>query len=301
MSIDSDLLPYPPEDMVEFWKEAQSDAQAIPLYFKRQTVSVNSAHGHKVEILEFTGASGRKINGWIAYPNGARRLPSFLWIPPYGRESLLPNQYGTRVDMCSMSLNFHGESAFHEEKYQVDRGYFSQGAESPETWIFRRMLIDVLVALRVLQAQPEADESRIGAMGMSQGGGLAIWAAAWSNIVRAVCADMPFLGGMRHALAVSAYRYPLKEVIDFMDSIPVGRERVMHTISYYDTLNQATQCKVPIQISLGLKDPACKPETVRAIYNALPVEKRLFEYSGGHDWDTEMIENNREWLLDNLV
>ena len=300
MSQDSEFLPYVPEDFVEFWTEVQQEAARIPLYFKRESIIVDSAHGHRVEKIEFRGAQDRLVEGWIAFPAGARRIPSFLWVPPYGRESLLPNEYGTRADMCSMSLNFHNEQAFHQEKYQIGRGYFSSGAESRETWIFRRMMIDVLAALKVLQAQPEVDEDRIGSMGMSQGGGISLWAAAWSPIVKAVCADMPFLGAMRQSLNVNAYRYPLKEVVDFMETIPIGRERVMHTISYFDTLNQATQVKVPTQVTLGLKDPACRPETVRAIYAAIPVEKRLFEYAGGHDWHTEMIANNRDWLQENM-
>ena len=106
---------------------------------------------------------------------------------------------------------------------------------------------------------------------------------------------------MRFAMTRNAYRYPLKELVDFMETIPVGRERVMHTLSYFDTMNVATRVKVPALVSLGAKDPACRSEQVRAIYDAIPVEKRLIEYPGGHDWDPEMVGNNAEWLLNHLT
>ena len=221
-------------------------------------------------------------------------------MPPYGQESLLPNQYGTREGFATISFNFHGHEAFHQEKYITSRGYFSEGAGSPETWIFRRMLQDAMIAAKVFQAQLEVDEDRIGAMGMSQGGGISIWLGAWCPIIKAVCADMPFLGAISESLTGSVYRYPLKELTDFMETVPLGTERVLNTLSYFDTMNQATQCKKPTHVSLGLKDPACRPDTVRAIFDALPGPKMLRTYDWGHDWHPDMVENNRQWLLENL-
>ncbi len=292
-------LPYVPEDFDDFWARTLSEANEVKLDYHRSLTNDFDLPGFRVETIEFQGSVG-PVKGWIAMPEGARRLPGFLWVPPYGRESLLPNQYGTRDGFVSMSLNFHGHDAFHQEKYQVDRGYFAVGADDPETWIFRRMFKDAVVALRVLQAQIEVDEDRIGAMGMSQGAGIAIWLGAHSPIVRAVCADMPFLSSITHTITQTVYRYPLKELRDFMESIPLGEARVLNTLSYFDTVNQATRCKVPTHVSLGLKDPACRPETVRAVYDALPKVKALKEYDWGHDWHPEMVMANRNWLVEQM-
>ncbi|MER3462738.1 MAG: hypothetical protein C4342_07100, partial [Armatimonadota bacterium] len=129
----------------------------------------------------------------------------------------------------------------------------------------------------------------------------AIWAGAWSGCVKCVVADMPFLSAMRHVFSMPVYRYPLKEVTDYVQTIPLGMERVMHTISYFDTVNLATRCSRPTQVSLGLRDPAVKPECARAVYNALATaDKRLIEYPGGHDWDAGMVERNLEWMNNHL-
>jgi cephalosporin-C deacetylase len=294
------MTPYLPEDFDAFWRDTVAEADAVRLDFHRGFTNEYELPGFVVNTLDFAGVQGRRVNGWIAYPEGERRLPGFIWVPPYGRESLLPNRYGTREGFVSLSLNFHGEASFHQEKYVKERGYFAEGAGDPETWVFRRMIQDALVAVRVLQAQVEADEDRLGAMGMSQGGGMAIWLGAFSPIVKAVCADMPFLGAIQHTLSHDVHRYPLRELVDSMDDIPVGRERVMNTVSYFDTMNVATRCEKPTQVSVGLKDPACRPPTVRAIFEALPRAKRLITYDWGHDWHQDMVENNRQWLLENL-
>ncbi len=295
----SEFAPYPPEDFDEFWQEAVAEANAVPLDYHRSSTNDFELEGFTVETISFAVQSGR-LEGWLAYPPEARRLPAFVWVAPYGRESLLPNPYGTREGFTSLSFNFHGHEAFHQEKYVPARGYFSEGAEAPDSWIFRRMFIDACIATRVLQAQIEVDEDRIGAMGMSQGAGIAIWLGAWNSIIKAVCADMPFLGAITQTLSGAVYRYPLKELTDFMETIPIGEQRVLNTVSYFDTVNQATRCQVPTQVSLGLKDPASRPDNVRAIYEALPGKKGLQTYDWGHDWFPDMVGNNRTWLLDNL-
>ncbi|MEA2554529.1 MAG: cephalosporin-C deacetylase [Fimbriimonadaceae bacterium] len=294
------LEPYLPEDFDAFWQETVEEAQAVPIDIHRSWSSDFDLPGFIVEKLDFLSVGNRRVNGWIAHPPEAHELPAFLWIPPYGRESLLPNEYGTREGFVSMSLNFFGEDAFHQENYVRERGYFAEGAEDPHKWVFRRMFQDAYVAANVLRAQHEVDEHRVGAMGMSQGGGMSIWLGAWCKHIKAVCADMPFFCAVRDTLLHSVHRYPLKELTDLMGSIPLGEERVLNTVSYFDTVNQATHCHVPTHVTLGLKDPSCRPPNVRACYNALPGKKALTELDWGHDWHPSMIETNRQWLVENL-
>ncbi|HLK15041.1 MAG TPA: acetylxylan esterase [Fimbriimonadaceae bacterium] len=294
------VLPDVPEDFDEFWAEARAEADAVPLEFHRSLNNAFELPGFVVEALAFRGMEGRTLHGWIAYPPQARRYPGFLWIPPYGRESKLPDAYGTRDEMVSLSFNFFGHDPFHQEKYVPERGYFAEGADDPQTWIFRRMAQDCFIAVRVLQAQLEADEDRLAAMGMSQGGGLAISCGAQCPSIRAVCADMPFLGGIRSRLLEEIYRYPLKELADFMENTPLGKERLFNTLGYFDTVNQATRCRVPTHVTLGLKDPASRPDAVRSIYEALPGPKALTELDWGHDWHPDMVAINRSWLFQSL-
>lgn len=290
------VLPDVPEDFDEFWSEARDEANAVPLDFSRSLTNAFDLPGFHVETIAFRSIDDRTLHGWIAYPPGLRRLPGFLWIAPYGRESMLPNPYGTRPGMVSMSFNFFGHGSFHQEKYVPERGYFAEGAGDPSTWVFRTLVQDCLVALRVMQSQLEADESRLGAMGMSQGGGLAIACGAHSPIVKAVCADMPFLGGIRSRLLGDVYRYPLKELADFMENTPLGQARLWNTLAYFDSVNQATRCTVPTHVTLGLKDPASRPDAVRSIFDALAGPKELTELDWGHDWHPDMVSVNQAWL-----
>ncbi len=211
-----------------------------------------------------------------------------------------PNEYGTREGWTSASLNFFGEGAFYEEAYRPERGYFSQGIESPQTWVFRQLFLDAFLLARILAEQPHVQPGRIGAMGMSQGAGMSIWMGSFCPLIRAVAADMPFLGDMERVMEGKALRYPLKEVFDFIGNDETRRSAVMRTLSYFDTVTVASECRVPTLVSAGLKDPAVRPFQVDAIYSALPGEKSRVDLDWGHDWHPTMVDRNLEWLESHL-
>lgn len=293
--------PYPPAEFDAFWSAAVEEALDAPLIYDRRPAPPVETPEHSVEVVGFQGMGGRALEGWIALPPHAGPAPGFLWLPPYGRESVQPNAYGTRRGYVSLSFNFHGEPALHREEYTPTRGYFAHGIESPATWVFREMFQNAVIALRVLVDLPEIDPGRVGALGMSQGGGMAIWLAAWTKMLRCVAADMPFLGAFRWVFSREVYRYPLKEIVDHMAATGMTTEQLLETIAYFDTVNQATRCLVPTLVTLGEKDPAVRPEQVEAIHRALAGPKELVRYPGGHDWHHEMIETNRAWLDRNLA
>ena len=79
--------PNVPEDFDAFWQELVEEQKIEPLDYHRSLRNDFDLAGFIIETLTFRGMHGSPLHGWIAYPDGARRLPSFLWIPPYGRES----------------------------------------------------------------------------------------------------------------------------------------------------------------------------------------------------------------------
>lgn len=289
-----------PADFIEFWETAKLEADSVSLDYWREPSQVHELPEHDLFIVRFRSIAGSVLEGWFASPKGIKRAPAFLWINPYGRESLLPNQYGTRPGFASFCFNFFGLPAFHQEKYTPERGYFADGLEDPHSFIFRLLVQHCFIALRVLQAQLDVDEDRIGVMGMSQGGGFALMSAAWSSIPKVVCADMPFLGNITETIATQVYRYPLKEVIDFIESHQFGLELAQYTLSYFDTVFHAGKISIPAHVTAGLKDPSCRPPQVRAIYQAIPAEKSFTELDWGHDWHPSMVETNLEWLRAHL-
>lgn len=289
------LEPSPPDGFEAFWRETAAQAQEAPLEFELKASGRASPSGHPVDEAVFRGISGEPRHGWLARADDPA-APGFVWLPPYGRWSMPPDKYGTRPGYTSLSLNFFGHGAFHEEEYTPARGYFAEGVETPESWVFRRMFQDAVLALRVLGACGAADPGRLAAAGLSQGGGMAVWLGAWAEGVRAVAADFPFLSGMPWVQERGFYRYPLKELADFVGGDEGRGAAVRRTLSYFDTVNQASFCHAPTLVVAGRKDPAVRPEQVEAVYRALPGPKEFAEVDWGHDWHESMVGRNQAWL-----
>lgn len=297
------LPPYPPEDFDEFWEGVLASRARRPPAYIREHDPEDDISGHRIERIDFKGDAGGLLHGWIAIPDAVRLpAPAFLWLPAYGNESHPPDEYSCYPGFVSMSFNLHGLPAFHEEPYVPEKGYLARGLEGPDTWVYRTVVLDALRGLDILAVQPEVDPDSLFCAGLSQGGGLAIMLAALSDRLRGACGDLPFLAAMPWTIRKAAYRYPYKEMKDFADARALGMETVLSTLSYYDTVNMATRAKCPVQVSYGTKDPACPPNTVQAVYDALPEPKRLVVYEGlGHDWHPEMPANNVDWLQSLLV
>ncbi len=287
-----------PEDFDHFWKETCEEALTGSLDYERVPGNAYPSEDHQVEIFHFRGAGGEILHGWIAFPANSVDIknPAFLWVPPYSLSTMLPNSYGTRKNYVSLSFNFHGYDSFYQEPYSKEKGYFAKGIESPQTWIFRRMFQNAAIAMRVLESLPEVDTGRIASMGMSQGGGISIWLGAWLESVKVVCANMPFLSGMADTFSKKVYHYPLKEIADYIEESEERQAKILHTLSYFDTLHLAARCQKPTLVTLGFRDPACPPDKVQAIYHALPGEKYLVEYNWGHDWHPDMVQDNLDWM-----
>jgi cephalosporin-C deacetylase len=291
------LEPYPPDDFREFWERIGRERSHRLAASVRTHEPNDDIEGLRVERIDFKGDAGGLLQGWIAIPQDATTpLPGHLWLPAYGCESHLPDEYSCYPGFVSMSYNLHGLGAFHREPYSPEKGYLSEGLADPETWVFRSYVLDALRALDILADQREVQPEALFCGGFSQGGGLALMVAAASDRVRAVCSDMPFLSSMPWTIRKAAYRYPYKEFRDFAEGRALGMEIVLATLSYYDTLNVATLARCPVQVSCGTRDPASPPNTVEAIARALPYPKNLVVYEGaGHDWVPQMSVNNAAW------
>ena len=297
------VQPNIPTDFKDFWDNNTQEALKHPVEYQKKE-SDHPSDTHHIQIFQFNGIKNNTLNGWIAIP---KDLPSFskasafIWLPHYGPSSVLPNKYGTRKDFISLSFNLHGKDPFNQDAYSKELGYFTHRVESKETWIFKEIFQNCCIATKILADLEEVEESKIASMGLSQGGGLAIWLGTWiPHLIKATCADLPFLAAITNTLEEKVFRYPTKEFIDYFAEDPTRKEKAYNTLNYYDTINIASQCKTPTLVSLGTKDPASKPYTVKSIYQSLPSTKKLVEYEWGHNWHPEMITNNLNWLNDYL-
>ena len=301
-----------PGDFDDFWRGVRAELEAVPLEWERLPGAGGGTDTHVVDWVRFSSLDDMLLYGWLAVP---KALPpggcrGYLWLPGYSLGNPPPGPEALYPDTLTLGLNLHGNTPDTPYVHPSLSGqdYIAEGIESPQTYIYRRLVAHCLRALEVLAGQPEVAPDRLLVGGMSQGGGLALVTAALSPQVRLCLADMPWLCALDVALALldrSKYkrlgtaRYPDARglIADYADAHPDVAAQVYETYRYFDPLSHAGRVACPTRMSAGGRDPSCRPPTVYAVFNELSCPREmLFLPSTGHDIVPAMREAHLGWV-----
>ena len=120
--------------------------------------------------------------------------------------------------------------------------------------------------------------------GGSQGGGLALAAAALHRDAVSVChADVPFLCDIQRAITLAPHS-PYTEIPDFLAENVALIDAALNTLRYIDCALLARRITARTLMSVGLMDDICPPSTVFAAYNEITAAKDIAVHPfSGHD------------------
>jgi len=168
-------------------------------------------------------------------------------------------------------------------------GVMTKGILDPSTYYYRRLVTDAVLAVEAARKHPLVDPARVVVAGVSQGGGLALAAAALSGPCAALI-DVPFLCHFRRALEVTDAG-PYGEIKQYLRVHRDAVEQVFRTLEYVDGRAFASRATAPALFSVGLEDEIAPPSTVFAAFNAYagPKEIRVWPYNG-HDAGAQQHE-----------
>ena len=280
-----------PLDFDAFWTDTLAEARGARQPNRCERVDTGLRTVETFD-LEFSGFGGHPIRAWLLMPVGVDRpLPCVIEYSGYGGGRGLPTErllwsvagYAhllvdsrgqTRAE--TPDLGFRGSPG-----HPAAEGLVTQGITSPDTYYYRRLVTDAVLAVDAALDHPDVDSSRIVIAGTSQGGGLALAVAGLDQRVRAVIADVPFLCDFRRALEVSTGE-PYREIAEYVAQRRADREAVLRVLAYVDAMHFAARATAPALFSVGLEDEVCPPSTVFAAFNhyAGPKDIAVFEHNG---------------------
>ena len=178
----------------------------------------------------------------------------------------------------------------------------TRGITTPEEYYYTRMFVDAALAVDTARELAGSPEATIAVTGGSQGGALALAAAALRADSVLVChADVPFLCDIQRAITLAPHA-PYTEIPEFLaenvDLIP----QALDTLRYIDCALLARRITATTLVSVGLMDDICPPSTVFAAYNeinAADKEIAVYPYSG-HSWPKAHAERQLRHLREHF-
>ncbi|WP_053374546.1 acetylxylan esterase [Paenibacillus sp. FJAT-27812] len=280
------------DELDKYWLNTLSRYEQKPLEIARETLDTPIT-SVRTERLTYKGSDDTLIHGLYIVPRqeqglGGKKLPCVVIYQGYTNDKGLPERYAAwlLLGYAVFAVDARGQGGETGNLLTASegavKGWVSQGIASIEQSYYLAISMDAVRAVDVAALQPEVDDTRIAVVGASQGGGLALLAAALNPKVSAVVSDIPNMCHMDYGIMHSTGS--LAEIAHYIKRYPERLVTVLTTLAHFDLLNLAERIKAPVLLSVGWKDTVCLPETVYAVYNRIRSHKQLNDYPfSGHE------------------
>lgn len=278
-----------PEGFDDYWREARRELDSVgPDYRLRRCDSLSAVGYRDVYIAEMRSVGGLVIRGYYLAPRGGGRHHAVLRLPYYGEhfnrlEPYLKDRAGADRAELLLCVRGHG----------LSRDVFNPGFGMPGVWgyhlydmhrlAYRAIYMDCLRGLEFLSSRGEVDSQRIGVMGGSQGGGLALATAALAADKVAACAFFdPFPCDVAHQTRIRTVW--LSELRGYLNhyGASCSLAEALRLQSLLDVAWLAPRIVCPSLLALSLADDDCPPHGSFTAYNRImgPKEYTVFPLDG---------------------
>ncbi|GAA3409243.1 acetylxylan esterase [Streptosporangium vulgare] len=281
-----------PEDFDAFWTAQLQRAAEHPIDVRATAVD-SLLETIDVFDVRFAGHGGHPIRGWLYLPkHRTTPIPGVVQYQGYGggRGHHLESLLWSSAGYAHLMMDSRGQGSGYRRGATADPvgpsgptipGQMTNGIEDPAGHYYTRLYVDAVRAVDALRSFSTVDVTRIAVVGGSQGGALALAAAALRDDVAAVVAHVPFLSDIRRASRITD-AMPYKEIGRYLATHRDATERVFATLAYFDGVSLARRITAPTWLSAALMDSTCPPSTVYGVYHELAGEReiRLWEFNG---------------------
>lgn len=283
----------PPADFDAFWAGTLTEAAAYPLDVRVAPVAT-ALRTIDVFDVSFAGYGGHPVRAWLRLPRQrSGRLPAVVQFHGYasGRGHPLEDLLWASAGYAHLLMDTRGQGGEYAGGDTGDPvgagpsavGFLTRGVADPRDYFYRRVFTDAVRAVAAVRRLPEVDATRVGVVGASQGGGIALAVAGLVPDLRAVQVQAPLLCDIRRATHVAGSG-PYLEIARYLTAHRRAVGDVFATLAYFDGIAFAQRAAAPAWFSTALADDTCPPSTVFGAYHEYAAGKhmQLWEYNG-HD------------------
>lgn len=287
-----------PADFDAFWDDSLAEMRATDPQVELRPAKFEARDAQCFH-LYFTGCGGARVHAKLLRPKTASAPhPAVLLFHGYTGNS---GDWSEKLKFVSegftvAALDCRGQGGLSEDRGgtvgNTHRGHIVRGlddalADRPEKLLFRQIFLDTAQLAKIVMEMPEVDPTRVGAAGLSQGGGLTVACAALEPRIKLASPAFPFLCDYKRVremdLAKDAYA-ELKEYFRNFDPLHQREEEIFEKLGYVDIQFLAGRIKADVLWSVSLMDEICPPSSQFAVYNKITSRKSMNIYPDfGHE------------------
>jgi len=283
-----------PADFDQFWDHGVAEVKRIDPEAEWVASDFQTCFAECFD-LYFTGTDAARIHAKLLCPRRAEAPhPAVLMYHGYAGSA------GDWVDKLGYvaqgftvaAMDCRGQGGQSEDRGAVKgntlKGHIIRGLDdAPEKMLYRQIFLDTVQLARVVMAMPDVDERRVGAMGASQGGALALACAALEPSIKSVTSVFPFLCDYQRTWEIDLAEHAYEELRDYFrsfDPLHQREQEVFTRLGYIDVQYLCPRIKAEVLWGIGLMDTICPPSTQFAAYNKISSQKSMLIYPDyGHE------------------
>ncbi|TVQ55079.1 MAG: hypothetical protein EA377_04070 [Phycisphaerales bacterium] len=263
----------PPADFDDFWSEFREEVESLPRAWR------NAVDPDEPTEVMVSSVRSVRIVARVSCPPGplAEFRGGVITSHGSGAEASFPQAAEPWCEhgLVTVRLRVRGYPPSTMDLPDCRSNWILRGIETPETWILRSAVADVIQCFRGLRAWL-GDDRPIGLHGESLGGGLAVMAAA----------QLAAMGDPPHRLAIGlpsfgnwawrAGRYCNGTgalVNEFLNTMRQDADFVVQRMGLLDAAHHAPRVPCPTLVKLAELDDVVPAPSAASIANAMPQDQ----------------------------
>ena len=283
-----------PVDFDAFWEAGIAEVQAIDPDVATIASDFQVPFAECLDLF-FTGTGGARIHAKVLKPKTSPQPhPAVLMFHGYSGSA---GDWFEKLGYAALgyivaAMDCRGQGGLSEDsgitRGNTLKGHIIRGLDdAPDRLLYRQIFLDTVQLARVIMHMPDVDETRIGVMGASQGGALALACAALEPRIRRVAAVYPFLCDYRRVWEIDLARHAYEELQEYFrkfDPLHTREQEIFTKLGYIDVQHLCSRIQGEVLLAVGLMDTICPPSTQFAAYNKIKSKKDLVLYPDyGHE------------------